>query len=194
MVEIDPGETASFRVSLHPLTDAEAVSEMSERIETLAATKPARSTQRPRPGWSPGSLSSECWTPNVRGSVLASGTRLTWTSLPQRVSLTCLLDRFAFDHEDRQVACTLRAFAAGVLVLLGVDFEFALDGHRSSDEVGRLAGHHFDDHTIEQCRTGTETTLLVVADQHELIDIGFFEQRAGQDVPAQLDNLLAPAP
>ena len=54
VVEIAAGETASFRVSLHPLTDATAVGEMSQRIEKLRGDDPPEIHSKPRPGWTPG--------------------------------------------------------------------------------------------------------------------------------------------
>ncbi len=53
LVEIGPGNTKSFRVSLNPLVDEEAVTETSKRIKTLGE-EPATIHRQPRPGWSPG--------------------------------------------------------------------------------------------------------------------------------------------
>ena len=52
VVTIPAGETASFRVSLHPLSDAEAVEQMSEKIRALSAQQPAEVHREPKPGWS----------------------------------------------------------------------------------------------------------------------------------------------
>ncbi len=54
VVEIGAGDTIAFRVKLHPLTSAEAVSEMSKRIEKLRGDQPPEIHSRPRPGWTPG--------------------------------------------------------------------------------------------------------------------------------------------
>lgn len=54
VVEIGPQETTSFRVSLTPLTDAESVAEVSQRIEAISSDEPPDIHQVPRPGWSPG--------------------------------------------------------------------------------------------------------------------------------------------
>ena len=52
VVRIPPGETQSFRVSLHPLTGAEAVEAMSEKIRGLAEQQPAEIHREPKEGWS----------------------------------------------------------------------------------------------------------------------------------------------
>ncbi len=54
VVEIEPGDTKSFRLSLHPLTTADAVAEMSAAIKKLQGDQPAEVHSDPRPGWSPG--------------------------------------------------------------------------------------------------------------------------------------------
>jgi hypothetical protein len=54
VVTIEPGETESFRVTLHPLVDEDSVNKMSARIKTLADEQPANIEPRPKPGWSPG--------------------------------------------------------------------------------------------------------------------------------------------
>ncbi len=54
VVDIAPGDTKSFRVTLHPLVDAAAVEEMSTRIKALQSDMPADVHAQPRPGWSPG--------------------------------------------------------------------------------------------------------------------------------------------
>ena len=54
VVEINPGKTASFRISLEPLVNAEAVAEMSNKIKKLAGDEAGEIHQQPRPGWSPG--------------------------------------------------------------------------------------------------------------------------------------------
>lgn len=54
VVEIAPGETKSFRVSLTPLTDATSVTEVSQRIKDSVGDEPTKIHKVPRPGWSPG--------------------------------------------------------------------------------------------------------------------------------------------
>lgn len=54
VVEIAGGETASFRVTLHPLVSAEQVDSMSSKIKALQTEVPGEVHQNPRPGWSPG--------------------------------------------------------------------------------------------------------------------------------------------
>jgi hypothetical protein len=54
VVEIASGATASFRVTLHPLTSAEMVNEISARIQGLQGDEAARIESQPKPGWSPG--------------------------------------------------------------------------------------------------------------------------------------------
>lgn len=54
VVEIAPGETAAFRVKLHPLCNAEAVEAMSKRIAALRGDEQPETHNGPRPGWSPG--------------------------------------------------------------------------------------------------------------------------------------------
>ncbi|QDT01809.1 hypothetical protein K227x_01770 [Rubripirellula lacrimiformis] len=54
VVEIAGGETESFRVTLHPLVDAESVREMSAKIDTLRGHDPPEINDMPKPGWSPG--------------------------------------------------------------------------------------------------------------------------------------------
>lgn len=54
VVEIGSEETASFRVSLNPLTSAEAVKEVSQQIAAIQGDEPTKVHNVPRPGWSPG--------------------------------------------------------------------------------------------------------------------------------------------
>ena len=54
VVEIEPGEMKSFRVTLHPLCDAEQVSKMAERIESLRGHEPPQIEANPKPGWTRG--------------------------------------------------------------------------------------------------------------------------------------------
>lgn len=54
VVELEPGGTASFRVKLQPLTDAEMVNEVSAQIKKLQGDSPPEVSQLPKPGWSPG--------------------------------------------------------------------------------------------------------------------------------------------
>ena len=53
VVEIGSGKTASFRISLKPLVDEEAVKEVAQQINALS-DEPAEIHRQPRPGWSPG--------------------------------------------------------------------------------------------------------------------------------------------
>lgn len=54
VVELAPEQTASFRVTLNPLKDADSVAAMAERIEKIAGDDPPMIHKTPRPGWSPG--------------------------------------------------------------------------------------------------------------------------------------------
>ncbi|MGI9469886.1 MAG: aldose 1-epimerase family protein [Rubripirellula sp.] len=54
VVELAGGETASFRVTLLPLTSAEQVNEVSQQIKDLQGDEPPEIHPQPRPGWSPG--------------------------------------------------------------------------------------------------------------------------------------------
>ena len=54
VVTIGGGETKSFRLTLHPLTDAERVAEFTKRIEKLRGDDDAEIHNSPRPGWTPG--------------------------------------------------------------------------------------------------------------------------------------------
>jgi len=54
LIEIAAGETASFRVTLQPLTNAEMVKEVSARIENLQGDQPTEVAEMPKPGWTPG--------------------------------------------------------------------------------------------------------------------------------------------
>jgi hypothetical protein len=54
VVDLEPGQTTSFRVNLHPLTSPEAVAEMSQKINTLRGEERPEIHRAPRPGWSPG--------------------------------------------------------------------------------------------------------------------------------------------
>ncbi|MFK8111272.1 MAG: aldose 1-epimerase family protein [Rubripirellula sp.] len=54
VVELAGGETASFRVTLLPLTSADDVKKLSSRIKTLQGDEPGTIHPSPRPGWSPG--------------------------------------------------------------------------------------------------------------------------------------------
>ena len=53
VIDIEPGKTKSFRVSLTPLMDAAAIAEVAERIEALSE-EPGKIHRQPRPGWTPG--------------------------------------------------------------------------------------------------------------------------------------------
>ena len=54
VVELGPGESVVFRVSLIPLLDAEAVRLMSTAIQNLRHGRPCTIHQEPRPDWTPG--------------------------------------------------------------------------------------------------------------------------------------------
>ena len=54
VVELAGGQTASFRVTLLPLTSVQAVDEVSERIRELQGDEAPEIHRQPRPGWSPG--------------------------------------------------------------------------------------------------------------------------------------------
>lgn len=54
VVELAGGQTASFRVTLLPLTSVQAVQEVSERIRDLQGEQPPEIHRQPRPGWTPG--------------------------------------------------------------------------------------------------------------------------------------------
>jgi hypothetical protein len=54
VVEIAAGETAPFRVTLHPLTSREMVDALASRIKGLQGEEPGRIDSKPKPGWSPG--------------------------------------------------------------------------------------------------------------------------------------------
>lgn len=54
VITIEPGETVPFRVGLHPLCDAEAVEQFSERITNMADGEPTVIHRQPQPGWTPG--------------------------------------------------------------------------------------------------------------------------------------------
>ena len=53
VVEIGPGETKAFRVTLHPLVNQATVEEMSKRIQKLSGDQPPTIESQPKPGWSP---------------------------------------------------------------------------------------------------------------------------------------------
>ena len=54
VIEIAPGDTVSYRVTLIPLTNPDAVRVMSERIDDLQADEVPEIHDQPRPGWTPG--------------------------------------------------------------------------------------------------------------------------------------------
>lgn len=54
VVELGPDQTASFRVTLEPLADAEQVREAVQRVEKLVGEDAPTVHATPRPGWSPG--------------------------------------------------------------------------------------------------------------------------------------------
>ncbi len=53
VVQIQPEETVSFRVTLDPLTDSEQVAAMRQRIENIAGDLEPTIHDAPQPGWSP---------------------------------------------------------------------------------------------------------------------------------------------
>lgn len=53
VVELQPGQTTAFRVTLQPLTSPEEVQGVSERIRELQAEKEPQIFEAPRSGWSP---------------------------------------------------------------------------------------------------------------------------------------------
>lgn len=53
VVELDAGQTKSFRVTLHPLTDADAVNAMSQQIADIQGSEPTQIHKSPKPGWTP---------------------------------------------------------------------------------------------------------------------------------------------
>lgn len=54
VVEIAPGATKSFRLSMLPLTSSAEVDQVSRQIKQLQGDQPAKIWTTPRPGWSPG--------------------------------------------------------------------------------------------------------------------------------------------
>ena len=54
VVELQPGQTAAFRVTLLPLTSPEEVASVSARIKKLQGDQSPEIHDRPRPGWTPG--------------------------------------------------------------------------------------------------------------------------------------------
>lgn len=54
VVQIEPGDTKSFRLKLQPLTDTQKVKEVSDQIQKLQGDFPPKISQLPKPGWSPG--------------------------------------------------------------------------------------------------------------------------------------------
>jgi hypothetical protein len=53
VVELGPEETASFRVTLLPLSDAESVAAMEERIRKITGDQATTIHRQPKSGWSP---------------------------------------------------------------------------------------------------------------------------------------------
>ena len=54
VVELKPGQTVSFRVTLQPLTTSEEVERVSAQIKKLQGDQPAEINKTPKPGWSAG--------------------------------------------------------------------------------------------------------------------------------------------
>ncbi len=54
VVELAAGQTVSYRVTLQPLTSAEMVNAVAQRIRHLSGDQPAEVFKGPRPGWTPG--------------------------------------------------------------------------------------------------------------------------------------------
>lgn len=52
VVEIGPGQTVAFQVSLHPLTSAKAVEAMSQKIADVSGNAASKIHASPREGWS----------------------------------------------------------------------------------------------------------------------------------------------
>lgn len=52
VVSLDPGQTVTFRLGLHPLDQPEQVHEFESRIATLAGGQPPEISSRPNPQWS----------------------------------------------------------------------------------------------------------------------------------------------
>ncbi len=52
VVSLDPGQTVTFRLGLHPLDQPEQVREFERRIATLAGGQPPEISSRPNPQWS----------------------------------------------------------------------------------------------------------------------------------------------
>jgi len=55
VMNLDPGETASFRIMLQPLTSSEAVKKMEQQIQQLQGDSEGEIHSQPKAGWSPGS-------------------------------------------------------------------------------------------------------------------------------------------
>ena len=55
VVELEPAQTAAFRVNLQPLTSEEEVQKVAKRIKDLQGDEPAEILASPRARWSPGS-------------------------------------------------------------------------------------------------------------------------------------------
>ena len=53
VVELQPEQTASFRVTLQPLTNSEEVKQVSERIDHLKGEDPAVIHSKPIQDWTP---------------------------------------------------------------------------------------------------------------------------------------------
>ncbi|MCO8120785.1 aldose 1-epimerase family protein [Stieleria sp. TO1_6] len=54
VVQLQPEQTASFRITLNPMTDAESVATVQEKIDKLTADHSPNIHRVPRPGWTPG--------------------------------------------------------------------------------------------------------------------------------------------
>lgn len=54
VIQLQPDETASFRVALDPMMDSQAIEDMRTRIEKLSGDEPPEIHSKPRPGWTPG--------------------------------------------------------------------------------------------------------------------------------------------
>lgn len=54
VVEIQPGETKSFRLTIHPLSSEQRVEQFSQRVNDLRGDHEPDIYDQPRPGWTPG--------------------------------------------------------------------------------------------------------------------------------------------
>ena len=62
------------------------------------------------------------------------------------------------------------------------DVEYSLDGNGADREVRRSAGVHLDQHAVVERSPGAKATLLIVADQDELLDALWQDQMVQPEV------------